>query len=520
MKLTPVHTRRLETALRNGSVSTRQLPGLSSAPVPWVKQAENVNRDAQAVMSSLDQVFAAFEVGDGATLSFHHHYRNGDRLINAVIAHATKRGLRGLTLAPSSLFPVHEPLVEAIKAGVVTSIVTDYVQGPVADAIAAGHLATPLVLQSHGGRARAIEGGDLDIDVAFVGASQVDYRGCATGRSGSLACGPLGYAMVDAAYARSRVIVAEDVLSNNLPSRLVDIDGQFADALLSGLKPGDPTGIVSGTTLVRERCQTSQIVETVVKVIQVSGLMRDGFSFQTGAGGFTLSAVPALGSVIQAAGVKGAFISGGITGAHVAIAEAGLVERIYDVQSFDLQAISSSSKSTWHEAISASKYANPFHSAPVVDDLSVMLLGAAEVDFQFNVNVLSTADGRLIGGPGGHPDAAEGAEFSLVVTTLTAGGYSKIVPEVQCVTTPGSSIDGVVTDQGVALNETWQHLAPELRRQGIAVVSLEELAYRAWREASLSPSEPMTDGRLMAVVENRHGGVLDAVFARSSAHAH
>jgi hypothetical protein len=48
-------------------------------------------------------------VRDGATLSFHHHLRNGDHLMNLVLAEAARLGLRDLKIAPSSIFPVHAP---------------------------------------------------------------------------------------------------------------------------------------------------------------------------------------------------------------------------------------------------------------------------------------------------------------------------------------------------------------------------------------------------------------------------
>ncbi len=86
-------------------------------------------------------------------------------------------GLRDLTVAPSSLFAVHAPLVEHIRNGVVTRIFTVYMVGPVADAVSQGLLATPVVIQTLGGRARAIESGQLHIDIAFIAAPAADDYG-------------------------------------------------------------------------------------------------------------------------------------------------------------------------------------------------------------------------------------------------------------------------------------------------------------------------------------------------------
>jgi hypothetical protein len=64
-----------------------------------------------------------------------------------------------------------------MRHGVVTRLSTAYVAGLVAEAVSRGVLASPLVMQTHGGRARTIESGDLHIDVAFVAAPAADRHG-------------------------------------------------------------------------------------------------------------------------------------------------------------------------------------------------------------------------------------------------------------------------------------------------------------------------------------------------------
>ncbi len=64
----------------------------------------------------------------------------------------------------------------------------------------------PVTINSHGGRARAIASGELQIDVAFLGVPSCDPYGNANGYSrgnaAASACGSLGYAKVDALYAK------------------------------------------------------------------------------------------------------------------------------------------------------------------------------------------------------------------------------------------------------------------------------------------------------------------------------
>ncbi|VFS48512.1 Citrate lyase alpha chain [Budvicia aquatica] len=86
----------------------------------------------------LESVFDEIPVTDGMTLSFHHHFRNGDSLVNQVLDIASRRGLKNLRIALSSVFPVHAPMVAHFKDGTVTYLDTDYMSGPVAAAVSQG----------------------------------------------------------------------------------------------------------------------------------------------------------------------------------------------------------------------------------------------------------------------------------------------------------------------------------------------------------------------------------------------
>ena len=70
-----------------------------------------------------------------------------------------------------------------------------------------------MVIHSHGGRARAIEEGSISIDVAFLAAPACDPQGNLTGALGPTGCGSLGYAQVDARYARHVVAVTDNLRS-------------------------------------------------------------------------------------------------------------------------------------------------------------------------------------------------------------------------------------------------------------------------------------------------------------------
>ncbi|MGF7210663.1 citrate lyase subunit alpha/citrate CoA-transferase [Skermanella aerolata] len=475
-----------------------------------------VRPGASKVLPSIRAAIEACGLTDGATVSFHHHLRNGDDVLRAVMAEIAALGLRDIRIAPSSLFPVHAPLVDHIRSGVVTGISTAYMAGPVAEAVARGWLATPAVMQTHGGRARAIESGDLPIDVAFVAAPTADTYGNLNGVEGKSACGTLGYPMVDAKHARRVVAITDNLVS--YPACPIDITQEDVDYVVAVDSIGDPRQIVSGSTRVTDKPDGLKIAATAARVIAASGLLKDGFSFQTGAGGVSLATAACLRDVMVGRGIVGSFAAGGITGTIVEMFQAGLFRTLFNVQCFDLKAVESYRRDAAHQSMSASMYANPHNKGAVVNQLDAMVLGAAEVDLDFNVNVTLGAGGLIIGGSGGHSDTAAGAKLALVTTKLTAKSYPKIVDRVACITTPGETIDVVVTDEGVAVNPQRPDLRDRLLSEGLSVVTIGELREKAMRltgeAVGAAPKERSGGtGRIVAVAEYRDGTVIDLVEA-------
>ena len=107
-----------------------------------------------------------------------------------------------------------------------------------------------------------------------------------------------------------------------------------------------------------------------------------------------------------AQGIKGSFGCGGITGYFVDMLEEGYFRTLFDVQCFDLRAVESIGKNIMHREISADLYANPFNRGSVVNMLDCVILGATEVDVDFNVNVNTESNGYLLHNTGGHSDTA------------------------------------------------------------------------------------------------------------------
>ncbi|MDU2063605.1 MAG: citrate lyase subunit alpha [Sporomusaceae bacterium] len=462
----------------------------------------------QKLVESAEALLQKLQAKDGMTFSFHHHFRNGDYVVNTIMAAAQKMGLKNLKIALSSIFPCHEPLVALIKDGTITAIDTNYMNGPVAEAVSRGYLSTPVIMRSHGGRPRAIEEGSLKIDIAFIAAPLVDRFGNISGKDGLAACGSLGYAMVDAEYADTVVAVTDHLVETPLAD--FSIPMTQVDYILVLQEIGNPSGIVSGTTKITRDPVGLRIAALAADAIEAAGVLQPGFSFQTGAGGASLAVAHYLRQKMERLSLRGSFIMGGITGYLVDLLDAGLFERIYDVQCFDQRAIDSLKVNPHHREISASYYANPHTKGCVVNQLDCVVLGATEIDVHFNVNVTTGSNGMIMGGSGGHSDAAAGAGLTVIVANLLRSRLPIVRDQIMTVTTPGETVDLLVTEQGIAVNPRRPEIKAALLEKGLPVYSIEELKDLA-EEIAGTPKEIATSDEVVALVEYRDGTIIDVV---------
>lgn len=476
---------------------------------PTISRQAKVTRPGDVkLFTNLEELMARLKLKDGMTFSFHHHLRNGDFVLNMVMAQVQRMGLKNIRVAASSLFPCHAPLVEMMEDGTVTDIHTDYMSGPVAEAVSRGKLKNPAVMTSHGGRPRAIAQGDVHIDVAFIAAPGADAAGNINGVAGTSACGSLGYAHADAAYADVVVAITDHL--EEYPLCPVEIDQSQVDFVVQVESIGDPSGIVSGTTQITKDPIGLKIAADTQKVLEASGLLVEGLSFQTGAGGISLAVAKELEIYMKQKKIRGSFASGGITGYIVNMMEDGLFRALWDVQCFDLEAVRSYRENPNHMGMSGDLYGNPHNKGAVVNHLDIVILGATEMDKNFNVNVTTGSTGVIMGGSGGHADTAAGAKLTVIVSKLVSARIPLIKDRVTTITTPGETVDVLVTDRGIAVNPNRPKLAEAIEKAGLKVMSIEELQGEAERLTGV-PQPVQTTDRIVAVVEYRDGSVLDVV---------
>ena len=443
------------------------------------------------VVSSLREAIRLSGLQDGMCVSFHHHLRNGDYVVNMVMEQISAMGIRDLTVNASALFDVHLPMLEHIKNGTVSRLLTNYMSAGLGRAISGGVMDQPVEFRTHGGRPRDIAGGETPIDVAFIAAPSSDTMGNCTGKVGKSACGSLGYAFPDAQYAKKVIVITDELVPYPLCGW--SIPEIYVDYVVAVDAIGDPAGIVSGTTRMTRNPVAITIAQTAARVIASSGLLKDGFSFQTGAGGASLATAMYLEKIMKQQNIHGSYAQGGITGLLVDMLNEGLFRALLDVQCFDLKAVSSIRENPCHCEVSAEQYASPGCRSAAVDSLDVAVLGATEIDTSFNINVHTDSNGSIMGGSGGHSDAAAGSKLALIAAPLFRGRLPIVRDRVTCISTPGQDVDVLVTQAGVAVNPKNTELRERLRAAGLPVVDIHELKERAERITGVPAPLPVSD---------------------------
>ncbi|CAM3122001.1 citrate lyase subunit alpha / citrate CoA-transferase [Lactobacillus bombicola] len=467
-----------------------------------------VTTGADKVVNSLEEVIKR-TVQDGMTISFHHHFRNGDFAFNKVMDLIIKLGYKNLTLAPSSLTGImNDKVIEAIKKGVITDITSSGMRGSLGDFISHGGLKKPVIFRSHGNRARSIEEGEIKIDVAFLGVPNADPAGNANGQEGDAIFGSLGYALIDAQYANKVVLLTDNIV--DYPNTPASIKQTQVDYVVKVDQIGDADKIGSGATRFTKDPKELKIAQMVNQVIVNSPYYKEGFSFQTGSGGAALAVTRYLRQSMINDGITASFALGGITKPTTDLLDEGLVKKVMDVQDFDKGAAASMAKNKDQQEIDASWYADPHNKGAVVNNLDIAILSALQIDTDFNVNVMTGSDGVIRGAIGGHQDAAS-AKMTIITAPLVRGRNATVVPAVETVVTPGDSIDVLVTERGIAINPKRPDLLAAFSKvTNLNIIDIKELQKMAEQQVGSPKALEYTDNTV-ALIQYRDGSIIDTI---------
>jgi citrate lyase subunit alpha / citrate CoA-transferase len=143
--------------------------------------------------------------------------------------------------------------------------------------------------------------------------------------------------------------------------------------------------------------------------------------------------------------------------------------------------------------------------------IDAVVLGATEVDVNFNGNVVTHSDGRLLHGIGGWQNCLDAGCTILAVPSFR-DRIPVIVDEVTTLTGPGELIDVVVTERGIAINPRRTDLLDAVKGSTLPIRPIQEIKAEVERICGGKPARPKLGENPVAVVKWVDGTVLDTVW--------
>lgn len=475
---------------------------------PPIRSCRDYPPDGDKRVPDLRSALERCGLRDGMTISTHHHLRNGDRVALMGLRAAAELGAKDLMWFPSASFPCHEPVIELMDRGVVHHI-EGSMNGPLGEYCSRGRMRGMGVLRSHGGRWQAVQDGEVHIDIAVIAAPSADPFGNADGSHGPSACGSLGFALADSIYADHVIVVTDNLVP--FPCIPWQIQGNHVDCVVEVDSIGDPEKIVSGTTQITRSPDRLLIAEYVARFLRESGILRDGFSFQAGAGGIALAFVEFLKVMMRDAGVKARFVRGGSTKYLVDLLREGLTDYILDGQTFDLAGVESIGSDPRHVATSPFTSYNYHGKGNFASMVDAVVLGATEVDLEFNANVNTHSDGLLLHGIGGWQNCLFSGCTILAVPSFR-DRIPVLVEQVTTLTGPGELIDVVVTERGIAINPRRTDLLEAVRGSELPIRTIGAIKEEVESLMGGPPAKPRLTDTPVAVIKWVDGTVIDTVW--------
>jgi len=474
---------------------------------PPLRSCRDYPDDGDKRVESIKAALQKCGIRDGMTISSHHHLRNGDYVPNMVFDAAAELGVKDLRWFPSASFPIHAPIVKHMENGVIHHI-EGSMNGPLGDYCSQGKMRGTAILRSHGGRYQAVQDGEVHIDIAVISAPCADPFGNANGLRGPAACGLLGFALADSQYA-DRVIVVTDNIEP-FPCIPWQIQGNNVDVVVEVDSIGDPSKIVSGTTQLTKSPDRLLIAEMAAQLALEAGIIKDGFSFQAGAGGTSLAFAVFLKEIMKQHNIKARFVRGGSTKYLTDMLEEGLTDFILDGQTFDLDGVRSMRENPAHQDTSPFTSYNYHGKGNFASMLDAVVLGATEVDLDFNANVVTHSDGKLLHGIGGWQNCLFGRNVILPIP-LFRNRIPVIVDKVTTLCGPGELVDIIVTERGIAINPKRTDLLKTLSGTKLPMRTIEELKDEAEKICGGTPAKPTFADKTIAAIKWVDGTIIDCV---------
>jgi citrate lyase subunit alpha/citrate CoA-transferase len=204
-------------------------------------------------------------------------------------------------------------------------------------------------------------------------------------------------------------------------------------------------------------------------------------------------------------------VRGGSTKYLVEMLKEGLIDYILDGQTFDLDAVRSIAGDPRHVATSPFTSYNFHGKGNFASMVDAAVLGATEVDVNFNANVVTHSDGRMLHGIGGWQNCLYSGCAILAIPSFR-DRIPTIVDEVTTLTGPGELIDVVATERGIAVNPRRQDLLDALKGSNLPIRPIEQIKQEVERICGGKPHKPRFIDEPAAVVKWVDGTVLDTIW--------
>jgi citrate lyase subunit alpha/citrate CoA-transferase len=214
---------------------------------------------------------------------------------------------------------------------------------------------------------------------------------------------------------------------------------------------------------------------------------------------------------MKATGVKARFVRGGSTKYLVQLLEEGLTDYILDGQTFDLEGVRSMRENPKHINTSPFNSYN-FHGkgnfASIVD---AAVLGATEIDVNFNANVVSHSDGYLLHGIGGWQNCLY-SKCTILAVPSFRNRTPVIIDEVTTLCGPGELIDVVITERGIAINPRRKDLIKAMKNSSLPVKPIRQIRDEVYEICGIPAKPRLNRKKVVAIVKWVDGTVIDSVF--------
>jgi citrate lyase subunit alpha/citrate CoA-transferase len=190
--------------------------------------------------------------------------------------------------------------------------------------------------------------------------------------------------------------------------------------------------------------------------------------------------------------------------------EEGLTDYILDGQTFDLEGVRSMKENPNHVNTSPFTSYNYHGKGNFASMVDTVVLGATEVDVNFNANVVTHSDGRLLHGIGGWQNCLF-SKCTILPIPSFRDRIPVIVDKVITVTGPGELIDVIVTERGIAINPQRQDLYQAVTNSSLPIRSINEIKSEVEQICGGAPEKPVLSEKIVAIVKWVDGTIIDSI---------